>query len=239
MADMKLSAERKQVLPFTEEDLAGWFSQGMECIGEGSRRKVFRVPNQPYCVKFYRLPSEYTRKTRFAVKFEIASSRYSDRFNISCQEWRYYRKLRSSLPPEVLAAFPETVERVRQPDRGWGLAENLLLNADGSPMRRVSAEMRRTSDANLRSRLYRSLASLYDALVAQTVRFYDPPNILVQWLPDGSFRLRIVNFEPRGRTLFPSPAFLPAFIRWKVRRRCNRYLARLASLFSLDSPRKG
>lgn len=239
MADDKKPNAEAQELPFTEQELAAFFRRGLPCIGEGSRRRCFRIPDKPFCVKFYRLPSEYTWKTRMAVKAEITCFRHSGRFNISCQEWRYHRELKESLPSELFAVFPETVERIYLPDRGWGVVENLLLNADGSPMRRVSAEMRKTTDAGLRIRIYRALTSLCCALAAKTVRFYDPPNIVLQWLPDGGFRLRIVDFEPRSRTLLPIPGFSPYFIRWKVRRRCKRYLARLASLFLVKTPFKG
>ena len=220
-------------LPFTQADLAGYFQNGMECIGHGSRRKCFRVPGQPFCVKFYRLPSEYTCKTRSGVRAEIKLLRFSKRWNTSCQEWAYHKKLQKRLPKELFAVFPEVVERVFLPDRGWGISENLLVNPDGSPMQRVIAEMERTDDPDLRLDLFDSLASLCDSLVHYTVRFYDPPNVMVQWRTDGSYRLRIVDFEPMGHTFIPFVTSMPAFIRAKVRRRTDRYLQRLIRRFRL------
>ena len=222
------------VLPFTIEELQEAFRQGMACIGEGSRRKCFQVPNVPFCVKFYRLPSEYTKKTRIGVKLEILLFRHCRFFNTSCQEWRYYRNLKKRLPPHLFAVFPDTVERIRLPDRGWGLAENLLVNADGSPMRRVKAEIRVTEDPVLQQTLYRALADLCAELERHAVKFYDPPNIMVQWQPDGTFRLRIVDFEPGGRTYLPLITSLPFYIRRKVHRRSARYLAALAAFLPSD-----
>lgn len=225
------------MLPFTVEELAQGFREGLTCIGEGSRRKCFRVPGLPFCVKFYRLPSEYTAKTRPGVRLEIRLFRHSGRMNTSCQEWRYYQTLKKRLPPHLFAVFPDVVERIHLPNRGWGLAENLLLNPDGSPMRRVKAEIRATDDPALRKRLFQALADLCAELERHTVKFYDPPNVMVQWQPDGSFRLRIVDFEPGGRTYLPLITSLPLYIRHKVRRRSARYLALLAELLTED-PRR-
>lgn len=226
----------KGVLPFSETDLAAFFQVGMECIGEGSRRKCFRVPDLPFCVKFYRLPSEYTWKTRPGVKAELALFRHSSLWNTSCQEWAYHKRLRKRLPPEIFQAFPEVVERVYLPDRGWGLVENLITNADGSPIRRVIDEIKAAPTKEQGLALYDALSALCHALVEHAVKFYDPPNIMTQWVPDGSFRLRIVDFEPMGRTFLPFLTTLPVWIRSKTRRRSERYLHRLTHQFHLDRP---
>lgn len=43
------------------------------------------------------------------------------------------------------------------------------------------------------------------------MRFFDPPNILVQPVaPDGGFRLRIVDFEPMSRTVVKLDQLFPA-----------------------------
>lgn len=220
-------------LPFTQAELAADFQNGMECIGHGSRRKCFRVPGHPFCVKFYRLPSEYTYKTRLGVRAEIKLLRFSKKWNTSCQEWAYHKQLQKKLPADLFAVFPEVVERIYLPDRGWGLSENLLVNPDGTPMERVIAEMEKTKDLDLRLKLFDSLAALCDSLVDYAVRFYDPPNVMVQWQKDGSYRLRIIDFEPMGHTFIPIVTSMPSFIRAKVRRRTNRYLRRLINQFRL------
>lgn len=221
-------------LPFTAAELGEFFRRGMACIGEGSRRKCFQVPGLPFCAKFYRLPSEYTHKTRPSVKLELALFRFSKRRNTSCQEWAYHQQLRRELPAELFSVFPDVLEPVRLPDRGWGIVESILLNPDGSPMRRVIAEMKATQDEALRQRLYDALAKLCGELAAHAVRFYDPPNVMVQWQKGASFRLRIVDFEPAGRAAIPFVTNLPFLVRRKVARRSGRYLARLRGLFGLE-----
>jgi hypothetical protein len=231
---MNVGEKEETHLPFTAAELGEYFRLGMACIGEGSRRRCFQVPGRPFCVKFYRLPSEYTRKTRPSVKLELALFRFSRRRNTSRQEWVYHLRLRRELPAGLFSVFPEVVEPVLLPDRGWGVAESLLLNPDGSPMRRVIAEMKAARDAAIRRELYDALARLCGELAAHAVRFYDPPNVMVQWQRDGSFRLRIVDFEPAGRAAVPFVMNLPFFVRRKVARRSGRYLARLRGLFGLD-----
>ena len=225
-------------LPFKEKDLSAFFHSGMACIGEGKRRKCFRVPDFPYCVKFYRLPREYPPRMRLSIRLEIALFRFCPHFNTSCQEWRYYRKLRERLPKQLFSVFPDTVERVRLPDRGFGLCESFITNADGSPMHSVLEEMERSDDPLLKERLYRAISGLFDQLVLHAVRFYDPPNIMVQWLSgqegeERRFNLRIVDFEPCERTLLSFLIHTPGMVRAKVRRRCDRYLAKLRFRFSV------
>jgi hypothetical protein len=205
-------------------------SQWVE-IGHGSRRKCFRVGDKPVCVKFYRLPAEYTHKTTWGVRLHIGLARFRPRFNVNCQEWRYHRALRGRLPDDLFAAFPETLEPLFSPSRGWGLAESLIENADGSPIRRVIAEMARTEDEGLRRRLYAAAEGLFARLAEQAVCFYDPPNVMVQWTGAEAFRLRIVDFEPQGRAFLPGLSRIRPYVRAKVRRRCARYLKRLRETF--------
>ena len=115
-----------------------------------------------------------------------------------------------------------TVEQIVLPSRGWALVEELVVNADGSMPRKFMEEWR-SVDAVLRAGLLTSYNALADALVRHAVRFYDPPNVLAQRLADGSFRLRITDFEPTSRLFFPIDA-LPAIARLKVRRRFRRHL---------------
>lgn len=202
-------------------------------IGEGSRRRCFRIPGQLFCVKFYRLPSEYTRKTTWSVRLHIGLSRFIARRNANCQEWRYHQALRDRLPPELFAAFPEVIEPVFSRVRGWGVVESLIQNADGSPIRRVIAEMGRVSDVGLRQSLYWAAERLFAQLAEHAVCFYDPPNVMVQWTGPETFRLRIVDFEPQGRALVPGLSSIRPYVRRKVRRRCARYLKRLRETYSV------
>ncbi len=206
----------------------------LERIGDGSRRCCFRIPGQPYCVKFYRTPAEYTRKTRPSVRASIFFSRFCLLFNVNYHEVYYHARLRKRLPPDLFAAFPDQMVMVFSKKRGWGVIESLIENADGSAIRRVVAEMRRTEDLALRRRLYRAAAKLFKQLEEHSVCFYDPPNVMVQWTGPDEFRLRIVDFEPMGRALIPGLSLIPVYVRYKVRRRCSRYLKRIREVYLPD-----
>ncbi len=200
-------------------------------IGHGSRRKCFRIVGEPWCVKFYRLPEEYTQKTRLGVRVHIWLARFVRRWNANCQEWRYHQKLKQRLPSDLFAAFPESIEPIFSERRGWGLVESLIENVDGSPIQRVMTEMRRSDDDALRRQLFEAAEKLFAQLADHSVCFYDPPNVMVQWLGPTDFQLRIVDFEPQGRALIPGLSHLKPYVRYKVRRRCARYLARLRDTF--------
>lgn len=200
-------------------------------IGHGSRRKCFRIVGHPYCVKFYRLPSEYTHKTTWGVRLHIWQSRFVRLLNANCQESRYHEALRRRLPADLFAAFPDELRPIYSPERGWGLIESLIENADGTPIQRVIFEMARVQDEGLRRRLYEAAERLFAQLAEHAVCFYDPPNVMVQWTGPERFRLRIVDFEPQGRALVPGLSSFRPYVRSKVRRRCARYLQRLRDTF--------
>jgi hypothetical protein len=120
--------------------------------------------------------------------------------------------------------------------RGWGVIESLIENADGSAIRPVAVEMRETEDRALRERLYQAMAKLFDQLAEHSVCFYDPPNTMVQWTGPNEFRLRIVDFEPMGRALIPGLSLIPIYVRYKVRRRCTRYLKRMRESYLAPLP---
>jgi len=212
-----------------------WKDAEWEEIGHGSRRKCFRIKGQPYCVKFYRLPSEYTHKTTWGVRLHIGQARHVPLLNANCQESRYHDALRRRLPAELFAAFPDELRPIYSEERGWGLIESLIQNWDGTPIQRVIFEMGRVTDQALRRRLYDSAERLFAQLADQAVCFYDPPNVMVQWTAPDAFRLRIVDFEPQGRALVPGLSYIRPYVRSKVRRRCARYLQRLRDTFFAEA----
>lgn len=208
----------------------------LERIGDGSRRCCFRISGQPFCVKFYRTPAEYTKKTRRSVRTSIFFSRFCLWFNVNYHEACYHARLRKRLPPDLFAAFPEQMRMVFSRKRGWGVIESLIENADGSAIRPVAVEMREAEDRALCERLYRAMAKLFDQLAEHSVCFYDPPNTMVQWTGPDEFRLRIVDFEPMGRALIPGLSLIPIYVRHKVRRRCTRYLKRMRESYLAPLP---
>ena len=126
------------------------------------------------------------------------------------------------LPRNLLCAFPDVLERVFVPSRGWCLVENEIANADGSAPRRLLSAFR-DADPEGRRRLLSRFDDLMAGLCDFAVRFYDPQNVLVQKGENGEERLRIVDFEPATRTLIPVDSLCPEWIRMKFRRRVARY----------------
>ena len=224
------------------EELAALFGAGrLTRLGMGSRRACYALPGGVLCVKCYRSEDEIAegrhpgktpaKPLRKAVVREIRRHRFSEGGNTSCQEWRCLAKLRRRLPPELAAVFPETLERVLVPSRGWCLVEEVVRNADGSSARKFHEAYIAAHDPQVRDRLLAALKSLCAALARHAVSFYDPQNVLVQWAADGTFRLRIVDFEPASRAFVPLDRMLPFLVGLKVRRRFARYLKSFDMLF--------
>ena len=216
---------------YTAEELESLFRSGMlERIGMGSRRACYRIPGRKFCAKCYRSDDEIKegkynggRTLSSSVVREICKARFDEKRNTSCQEYRYWKKLREKLPPEIFAVFPQMVECVSVPSRGWCLIEERVENFDGSaPEDFRSAYL--AADENLRKRLLSAFSRLIEQFCAYAVRFYDPQNLLVQKLSDRDFALRIVDFEPSTRTFLPVDSMLPSFVRMKTLRRAKRWL---------------
>ena len=197
----------------------------------GSRRACYLLPDGRHCLKCYRsddeikegkYPGDVLVPLSPATEREIRGRRFDERHNTSCQEYRYWLSLKRRLPADLMAVFPETVEQMLLPTRGWALMEELVVNEDGERSKGFAEEWH-GADPETKARMLTAFQALADGLVKYAVRFYDPPNIMVQWLADGSFRLRIADFEPASRLLVPIDA-IPFVTRLKVRRRFSRYL---------------
>lgn len=190
-------------------------------LGAGSRRECHAIPGTSLCLKCYR---DETAAPNATVAREIRRYRHDQRRNACCREYRYWQKLKSALPPYVFAAFPDTMEQILLPNRGWAVVETRVQNADGTPCERFSLAYRAADDAT-KAKLLKEFWLLVGAFAAYAVRFYDTQNIVVQRLGSGDFRLRVVDFEPAARTLIPIDSLCNAIVRGKVIRRAKRYLA--------------
>lgn len=191
-------------------------------IGRGSRRTCLRMPDSGLCIKRYR-DDDGVGET---VRREISHCRFDRARNTCAQEYDYVRSLAASLPPDVFAVFPETMELKEDPVHGWYLVESLVLNGDGSVPERFSRTCG-AADAQMRHRLLAAYCNLVHAFMVSAVRFYDPQNVLVQWERrpfESAFRLRIVDFEPASRAFISVDLVCPALRRMKVYRRVKRYL---------------
>lgn len=215
----------------TAEEIDVLFREGkLPRIGMGSRRACYKVPGAKLCVKCYRSDDEISEgkyngdlALSPSVVREIKKARFDEKRNTSCQEYRYWKKLKERLPPEIFAVFPQTLECISVPSRGWCLTEERVENYDGSePVSFKSAY--RASDGCGRKKLLAAFAGLVERFRVYAVRFYDPQNLLVQKISDDDFVLRIVDFEPATRSLFSFDSMHPFFIRRKMLRRVKRWL---------------
>ncbi len=219
---------------YTAKELDELFSSNaLERIGMGSRRSCYRLPCGKLCVKCYRSDEEILEGkypghadtvplSRSVVK-EIQKFRFDEKRNTSCQEYRYWKRLRDRLHPDVFSVFPQTFECVFVPSHGWCIIEEIVQNFDGSDSKPFATAYRQANDS-MRSDLLMSLNTVVSNLIASSVRLYDPQNIVVQMLTEEKFRLRLVDFEPATRCLIPIDSMLPSLARIKTRRRIKRWL---------------
>ena len=201
-------------------------------LGIGSRRACYALPGGRLCVKCYRSDAEiaegkHPERPPFkpiapSVAQEISRFRFDEKRNTCCQEYAYWKKLKERLAPDDMAFLPSVMEMVRLPSRGWCVVEELVSNADGSPVRKFHEEWM-LADVEMRARLIESLDAFAKLIERHAIRIYDPQNILVQKLADGSIRLRVTDFEPASRTLISFDRLSPAIARMKIRRRMARY----------------
>ena len=215
----------------TAEELEALFREGkMERIGMGSRRACYALPGGKLCVKCYRSEAEIeeglykgSKRLSSSVVREIKQARFDEKRNTCCQEYRYWQKLREKLPAEFFAAFPQTMECVLVSSRGWCILEERIINANGTEPEHFSHTFRK-ADSRKKAQMLHSLKRLLMGLISNSVRLYDPQNIVVQSLQGGKFKLRLMDFEPSGRCLIPIDALLPAFVRMKSFRRARRWM---------------
>lgn len=211
-------------------------------IGAGRRRYCYRLADTDRCVKFYRrLTDQPLHRSRARIWLDVTLGRHIRPLNINYREWRYHQRLQRALPPEVMALFPEHTDPVFCPENGWGIAESLILNVDGSLPQRVHDVLRTLDDPALAVEIYRAVEQVCQRLAEHAICFFDIPNILLQWTGARTFRLRIADFEPQCRALLPGLASIRPYVRCKVRRRTRRYLERLRGLLRergavLDTP---
>lgn len=206
----------------------------MPLIGRGSRRACLRLEGTGKCLKCYRAdddleyvywPGGGKSPLDSAVRNEVKAFRFDRKRNICAREFACYRELRRRLPKDLADVFPDEAYEVCHPEFGWGMVETEIKNFDGSPIVPFAQAYAECAGEKERDRLVDAFLALGEQFAAHSVRFYDPPNVMVQKTgADGGFRLRIVDFEPTGRTLIPVDRMLPVLARMKVRRRFVRFL---------------
>ena len=198
-------------------------------IGRGARRVCYRIGDTGFCVKFLREPSDgqSVRKVGWRFRRMLMSGRFDRRLNVNCLEADAMNRYRREAGPLVSAAFPETVEVVFDERRGYGVLMSYLRNADGTTIIRAEYEMAKRKDSRFTTACYRQLAALFEELIAASAPFFEPANVQVQFLSDGTFRLRLIDFEPVDKKLVPLAEWLPLVRRMNLRRKTGLYLENL------------
>ena len=198
-------------------------------IGRGARRVCYRIGDTGFCVKFLRDPSDGQsgRKVGWRFRQMLKNGRFNRRLNVNSLEADAMNRYRREAGPLVAAAFPETVEVVFDERRGYGVLMSCLANADGSRVIRAEYEMAKRRDPVFAAACCRRLAALFEELIAAAAPFFEPANVQVQFLSDGTFRLRLIDFEPVDKKLVPLAEWLPLARRMNLRRKADRYLAGL------------
>ena len=215
----------------TVDEMEALFNKGkMLRLGMGSRRTCYKIFGTSFCVKCYRSDGEvkegkYNGDIALApsVVREINKARFDEKCNTSCQEYRYWKRLKERLPPEIFAVFPRQMECVVIPSRGWCLIEERLENFDGSEPEDFRSAYCAADDIG-KKRLLSAFLRLIEHFRIYAVRFYDPQNLLVQRISEDDFVLRIVDFEPATRCFLPVDSMIPSFVRMKTMRRARRWL---------------
>lgn len=215
----------------TAKELDDLFREGkMVRIGMGSRRACYKISAGNLCVKCYRSEEEIKEgkydgamSLSDSVVREITKARFDKKSNTSCQEYRYWKYLRENLPKEIFATFPQELECVLVPSRGWCLIEERIQNYDDSVSESFYSSYKGADEFG-RKKLLTAFKRLFKNFFDYAVRFYDPQNIVVQRISKSDFTLRIVDFEPTSRSLIPIDSMLPFLVRRKTARRVRRWL---------------
>ncbi len=210
-------------------------------IGRGARRVCYRIGETGFCVKFLREPSDGQSERKIGWRFHLMLKvgRFDRRMNVNCLEAEAMNRYRREAGSLVAAAFPETVEVVFDERRGYGVLMSCLTNADGSRIIRAEYEMAKRRDPHFADACCRQLASLFEELIASSAPFFEPANVQVQFQSDGTFRLRLIDFEPIDKKLVPLAEWLPLARRINLRRKTDRYLEGLRKKYGIptDEPR--
>ena len=198
-------------------------------IGRGARRVCYRIGDTGFCVKFLREPSadQSDRKNGWRFRRMLKIGRFDRRLNVNSLEAEAMNRYRREAGPLVAAALPETVEVVFDERRGYGVLMSCLRNADGSPIISAEYEMAKRRDPRFTADCCRRIAALVEELIASSAPFFEPSNVQVQFLSDGTFRLRLIDFEPVDKKLVPLGEWLPFARRINLRRKADLYLKQL------------
>lgn len=208
-------------------------------IGQGARRICYRIGETGFCVKFLRDPSDAqtSRKIGWRFRLMLKNGRFDRRLNVNCLEAEAMEKYRHEAGPLVAAAFPEVVEVVFDEQRGYGVLMSLVTNADGSLVIRAEYEMKKRQDPRFSAQCCQQLEALLDELADASAPFFEPRNVQIQFLADGSTCLRLIDFEPVDKKFIPLAEVVPLIRRRNLQRKARAYLQELRAEYGLSEER--
>ena len=204
-------------------------------IGQGARRVCYRIGETGYCVKFLRDPNDKRFGRRLGLHFRqmLLKSRFDRNMNLNCLEAEAMVRCRLDACAEVARAFPEVIEIVFDEVRGYGILMTLLENADGSRMIRADNEMARRNDRKFAAECYPRLKAFLENLIEISAPFFEPANIQLQYQADGSFQLRLIDFEPLDKKFIPAANWFSFIRRADLARRTKEFLKELRDKYEL------
>ena len=110
---------------------------------------------------------------------------------------------------------------------------SLVTNADGALVIRTEYEMKRRGDTACAARCCRQLEALLNELADASAPFFEPRNVQIQFLANGSTRLRLIDFEPVDKKLIPLTEVVPFMRRRNLQRKARAYLQDLRAEYGL------
>jgi len=208
----------------------------LERVGWGGTRRIcYKIGETGFCVKFYKPKSLYgPDRTRPDIQREILVRRFDIRHNSSSAEVAAYERQWYRQPEEIRAKLPPVVERVFDPELGWGILETYYTNPDGTAIIPYEFEIKRQTSGERRREIYRQAKELLERLSVCSVPFYEPGNLHTLIRPDGGIETKIVDFEPESKMAVPLEAIWPWFRRLKLRRKAKRYLRHIRETYGIE-----
>lgn len=193
-------------------------------LGNGSRRICYATRHDPaLCIKVMRRPDSLEIPSK---KLQRALRREHRWFflNTNYMEWRYYHKVLAHLPKDLCAIYPERVDLIKTDAEGFVLLESRVHDYTGEPSKIVLEALAQPRGVSKKHEIVTAVKCLFLRLEEHAIAFYDPQNVLIQWVAPTEFQLRIVDFDPaaRGGAAFFLP-LCPWMRRLRLARRVKRF----------------
>lgn len=206
----------------------------LEKLGVGARRVCYRIVGTGCCVKFLRTEEDDPSRPLGWKMRRMLKDRFNRRRNLNCLEAEAMNRYRELAGPRIAAALPERVEIVLDEKLGYGVLMSELRNADGSGVKSSIIEMLERGDHDFARETFRAMREHLEDLIAVSAPFYESDNFVTQFLADGSWRLRIIDFEPVGKKLLSPERWFAPYRRWFVRRQSRKVYAKYARRIGIE-----